>query len=136
MSLNQPFPESQKALFWQIIRFAIIGIMASAWHFMMVYLLVSQLQQHPLIANIFAFFSAFLISYFGHSLWTFKEKKHNHNHVIKKFFLVAVFGFILNEGGYFLLLSFTSFSYLLSLLIVLLVVPLITFIMSKYWAFQ
>lgn len=119
----------------QIWRFGIIGILASCWHFFMVYSLVDIFQLAPLIANIFAFFSAFIISYFGHSLWTFNQQQHEHPKTLKKFFLVASFGFILNETGYFLLLSYTPLSYLNSLLIVLIIVPIITFLLSKYWAF-
>ena len=123
-------------LFLQLLRFAIIGILASACHFMVVYLLVSSFQIEALIANIFAFFIAFIISYLGHSLWTFSEIKHEHKSVIRKFFLVASIGFIFNEGGYFLLLSYTSLSYLTALLIILFLIPILTFILSKFWAFN
>ena len=126
----------KQTIFWQLVRFGIIGVLASCWHFCMVYLFVSKQLSEPLIANIFAFFSAFLISYLGHSLWTFNDKTHTHKTAVRKFFLVALVGFILNEGGYYLLLTLTSLNYMSALIIILLIVPLITFVLSKYWAFS
>jgi len=120
----------------QILRFAFIGILASACHFVIVYLLVSSFQFKALIANIFAFFCAFIVSYLGHSLWTFSHIKHEHKLAVRKFFLVASIGFFLNESGYFLLLTYTTLSYLMALLIILFIIPIITFILSKFWAFK
>ncbi|MET0091667.1 MAG: GtrA family protein, partial [Candidatus Thiodiazotropha sp.] len=88
------------------------------------------------VNNIFAFLIAFGVSYIGHSLWTFSHKKHQHNKTVARFLGVAVFSFALNEGGYYLLLEYTQMEYLFSLLIVLIIVPVITFILSKYWAFS
>jgi putative flippase GtrA len=120
----------------EIVRFGIVGIAASLTHFISVYLIVSGLGIRPIIANIFAFMIAFGVSYTGHSLWTFRHKKHEHNKTIARFLGVALFSFALNEGGYYLLLEFSQLDYLISLLIVLIIVPIVTFILSKYWAFN
>ena len=120
----------------QILKFIIVGVVAALTHFVSVYILVTSTGLLPIIANIFAFCIAFGVSYYGHSLWTFSHKKHEHKKSVIRFFLVAVFSFLINEGGYYLLLELTSIHYLLSLLIVLATVPIITFILSKYWAFN
>jgi putative flippase GtrA len=125
-----------KILDYQLFRFGVVGALAASVHFLSVYAIVSIIDLIPIIANIFAFLIAFIVSYFGHSLWTFGHKKHNHSSAATKFFSVAVFSFIVNEGGYFLLLEYTSMHYLLSLFIVLITVPVMTFILSKYWAFN
>ncbi|MET0027708.1 MAG: GtrA family protein [Candidatus Thiodiazotropha sp.] len=120
----------------EIVRFGIVGVAASLTHFVSVYLIVSVFGLQPILANIFAFLIAFGVSYIGHSLWTFSHKKHQHNKTVARFLGVAIFSFALNEGGYYLLLEYTQLEYLVSLLIVLIIVPVITFILSKYWAFS
>ncbi len=102
----------------------------------MVYLLVSFLFIPAIIANIFAFLSAYPVSYYGHNFFTFSEHKHQVKDSIKKFFLVALLGFCLNEGGYFILLTYTKLHYLEALIIILLLVPISTFVLAKFWAFK
>ena len=119
----------------QAIRFIIIGATAASVHFITVVLISELSGMLPLIANIFGFLIAFCVSYCGQQFWTFNHSKPSHGALIK-FFLTAVFSFILNEGLFALLLKLTSINYILSLFIVLLTVPPLTFIMSKYWAFK
>jgi putative flippase GtrA len=120
----------------EIARFGIVGISASLTHFISVFIIVTGFGLRPIFANIFAFIIAFSVSYAGHSLWTFKHKKHDHKKTVTRFLGVALFSFVLNEGGYYLLLEYTQLNYLISLLIILVLVPFATFILSKYWAFN
>jgi putative flippase GtrA len=53
-----------------------------------------------------------------------------------RFFAVAVTGFLLNETLYWGLLDFGPFSYRIALLIVLATVAVVTFLLSKHWAFK
>ena len=127
---------SSKILNQQIYRFIIIGIAAASIHFLSVYIIVSTVDLIPIIANIFAFLIAFFVSYMGHSLWTFSHKEHEHHKAAVRYFGVAIFCFALNESGYYLMLEFTDFNYLVSLFIVLMLVPIVTFLLSKHWAFS
>lgn len=127
--MNQlSIPTSQRLFF-----FGIIGITALIAHLIAVWAQVSLLSVQPIVANIFAFLFAFNISYLGHKHLTFSklgEKQLQRNH----FFIVAATAGLLNEGLYYLFLRYTSLDYILSLLIVIGLVSVYTFILSRYWA--
>ena len=119
----------------QIFRFGCVGVLATVTHLGVVALLVP-MGMHPLLANIFAFITAFSISYLGHRFWTFGERVTSHVTSVTRFFGVAILSFVLNEFLYFLFLHFTAFPYLLSLFLVLIIVTPITFLLSRLWAFR
>jgi len=125
-----------KIILLQILRFGVVGCTAALVNMLVVILLVETIDLAPLLANIFAFLIAFNVSYFGHAYWTFANIHAYHKKSIPKFFLVASTSFILNEGLFFIFLSIFKFYYILALLCVLIIVPLFTFIMSKFWAFH
>lgn len=119
----------------QMIRFALIGIMAMLVHWYTVISLVP-IGFYPLVANILAFFVAFLVSYTGHSYWTFLAFPPIHKYCLPRFFIVAAGSFIINEILYFLLLHYTELNYRMALIVVLGSVSILTFTFSKLWAFR
>lgn len=120
--------------FWQLFRFGVIGGIAAFTQLVGVFILVDGFHLHPLLANVFAFLIAFQVSYYGHKLWTFSSEA-KHSHAMSKFLVVATLSFILNEGLYSYFLHEFNLNYLVTLIIVLLIVPPVTFILSKFWAF-
>ncbi len=118
----------------QLFRFGIIGIAAACTQFAGVFILVHFFHLHPLLANVFAFLVAFQVSFHGHKFWTFASEA-KHLHAMSKFLVVALLSFCLNEGLYTYFLLRLHLNYLVALVIVLIIVPPITFILSKFWAF-
>lgn len=120
----------------QILKFGVIGSLAAAVHMGVVALLVN-FSLHPLFANIFGFMVAFNVSYLGHRFWTFgNNSRLSHAASAVRFWGIAVTSFAINEGLFFLFLSFTPLPYLLALFLVLLMVTPITFLLSRSWAFH
>lgn len=124
-----------KILFWQLFRFGIVGLSAATVNFIGVVLLVEYANLEPLIANIIAFLLAFNVSYIGHRFWTFNHKKHQSNSA-PKFFIIAINSLLLNEAIFALLLHVTSLHYTVALIITIFLVAIVTFILSKLWAFK
>lgn len=120
----------KRELFW----FGVIGISALLSHFLLVTLLVP-LGLQPLVANVVAYLLAFQVSYWGHRRKTFEANYLPHRQTLPRFFAVASVSFLLNEALYFLLLQFTELDYRVALLLVLLVVAVLTFVLSRTWAF-
>ena len=118
----------------QVFRFGCVGTAAAITNLAIVAILVPITHMHPLMANVFAFIIAFQVSFYGHKAWTFQSDA-NHLSTMSKFFIVASISFALNEGLYALILKLFHFHYMLSLFIVLIIVPPVTFIFSKFWAF-
>ena len=119
----------------ELIWFAVIGISALLVHFLLVLLLVPQGLQ-PLLANVLAYLLAFQVSYWGHRLKTFEAAHLPHSQTLPRFFAVASLSFLLNEGMYYLLLRFTPLDYRMALLLVLFCVAVVTFVLSRLWAFS
>jgi len=119
---------------YRLIYFGVTGVSAAAVHILTVLGLVTYLQVRPLIANIFAFLLAFNVSFLGHRYLTF-AKLHNQKQLsLPHFFLVASSAGIINELLYFLLLDYTPLSYLFALIIVLGLVSVYSFMLSRFWA--
>lgn len=118
----------------RLFYFTLTGGFASAVHLGLVYLLVSMQHFPALLANIFAFFAAFTVSFFGHKYLTFSTLHEEKILSLPHYFMVAIVGFLINEGLYFLLLRFTHLNYLVALFIVLLLVATYTFLLSRFWA--
>ena len=122
----------------EVLRFSLTGGLSTAVHFAMVAILVSFMRFLPPHANIIAFLLAFGVSYIGHSKYTFPSSgRTGFDPALMKFFMVAVFSFVLNEGLYiYLLKTMQQYNYLLILMIDLSIVGGITFCLCKLWAFK
>ncbi len=119
----------------QVCRFGIVGLTAATVHFSIVVYLVQAHSFVPLIANVFAFGISFQLSYFGHRMWTFSETIVTHKVAASKLLFVQIVNFGLNELLFFIFLSF-HLPYTIALLIVLAVLPIFTFFISKVWVFR
>lgn len=118
----------------RLIYYVGIGGIAALVHLTIVYLLVSYVHFPALLANIFAFFTAFNVSYFGHKYLTFSRLQDQKTLQLAHFFMVASSAGAVNEGLYFLVLRFTALNYLLALFLVLILVSVYSFILARYWA--
>lgn len=118
----------------QVLFFSGIGASAALTHLLIVLNLVSHFDIAPLVANVFAFFIAFNISYLGHKHLTFSQLENEKELSLPHFFLVASSAGCLNEILYYLLLNYTNIHYLLSLIVVLGLVAIYSFLLSRFWA--
>ena len=120
----------------QGLQFVLVGGAAAATHLLAVALLVHWAGMAPLAANGLAFLVAFVVSYNGHALLTFARAQARGWAVVGRYFAVASLSFVVNELLYAAALRWLDFNYLVSLLLVLLLVAVGTFILSKTWAFK
>ena len=120
----------------QVIRFGVVGVTALMVNWLVVAVLVPTLDMAPLLANVFAFLVAFQVSYWGHRSWTFNAWTLRHSQTLPRFLVVSCSSFLINEFLYFLLLEFTVLDYRTALLIVLAIVAMSTFLLSRKWAFR
>ena len=120
----------------QGLQFACVGGAAAATHLLVVALLVQSAAWAPLSANVVGFLIAFCVSYGGHALLTFSKHKTSHFRALPRFFIVACSSFLLNEALYYIALTQLHWPYLPSLLAVLLLVAVVTFVAAKFWAFS
>lgn len=122
----------RKSALGQLARFGVVGVAAMCVHWLVVRMLVPA-GIAPLLANVIGFGVAFNVSYFGHRNWTFASVS-AHGTTFWRFLAVALTSFALNEALYAVLLQFMDYS--LALAIVLVAVSVLTFVLSKLWAFR
>jgi putative flippase GtrA len=125
----------RRPLFFQLVRFGIVGLTGAALHFSIVVGLVQQLKMAPLVANVFAFLFAFQVSYWGHRCWTFRWTTASHRAALPKLLCVQLVNLAVNETLFFIFLSL-HYPYPVALIIVLTILPIFTFIFSKWWVFK
>lgn len=116
-------------------KFAVVGLVATLIHILMVWFLMKIFSQPPFAANALAFFTAFGFSYMGHYHWSFKSQAKEGNS-FRRFFLVAGSAFLLNNILLVYMLEKAYFSELISVVISVFIIPLYTFIGSRFWAFK
>ncbi|WP_110647392.1 GtrA family protein [Salinicola peritrichatus] len=83
------------------------------------------------IVNLFAFAVAFQISLVGHRRLTFRRRGS-----ARRFFVLALFGFALNNGILGTLLASTAIRGFWAIGIATLTVPIVTYVGSRLWAFR
>lgn len=118
-----------------VSKFALVGLTATAVHVFMVWLLMGLFSQPPYLANALAFLTAFCFSYLGHYHWSFRAQPKEGNS-FRRFFLIAASAFLLNNILLTYMLEKAYFSELVSVIIAVFIIPLYTFIGSRFWAFK
>ena len=90
----------------------------------------------PLVANVCGWLVAFLVSFSGHYLLTFRQQRKSLAVACRRFFLVSAAGFMINEVSYACLLTLTDIPYDLLLGGILVAIAVLTFVFSRFWAFR
>jgi putative flippase GtrA len=127
---------SKKAnLIREIVRFILVGILATLVHITVVWSIIRADMALPLLANLIAFLIAFFISFLGHFYWTFNSQLPR-NYAAARFFLIAAVGFFINSFVLFLLLQQSWIASEWAAVTSTLFVPIVTFIASRFWGFS
>lgn len=124
----------------QVIRFGIVGFLATIVHILVFVGSIELLDIVPLWANFPAFLVALVTSFIGHFTWTFRIQhrnlENNWKALIIKFMLVSFLGLGLNTLVVYLVVNLLGHPYQYAVLLMVSVVPAIVFLMQKYWAFS
>jgi putative flippase GtrA len=118
----------------QALRFAVVGLLASAAHVGAALLLIERGGLAVLVANALAFSLAVLVSYGGNHAWAFRRQGGHERH-FPRFLAIAVLGLALNQAIVFAAVTVAGLAYLYAIGIVVLAVPGLTFLASRQWAF-
>jgi putative flippase GtrA len=119
----------------QIVFFIAVGCAAAAVHWTTVVSLVRVWGWSPLVANVVGWLVAFLVSFCGHHLVTFRDHGAALLSAGLRFFAISAGGFALNETAYALLLRWSGVRFDVVLAAVLLLVAALTYQLSRHWAF-
>lgn len=119
----------------RLIRFGMIGLLATAVHATVGIGLHSLAGASPLMANGIAFSVAVVIGFLGHSRVTFPDARADHAAFVR-FAVTAVTGFALNQLIVWAVTERLGHPYWLSLGLAVAIVPAATFVALRLWAFR
>jgi putative flippase GtrA len=115
--------------------FAFIGLAATAVHVVAALSVRRGLQASALEANLIGYSVAVLVSYFGNARFTF-GKAALQGDQFARFLAVSLFGLALNQAITFVAVNRLGLDFRLALGVVVIVVPAVSFGLSRIWAFR
>lgn len=134
-----------KAIFLQLLhnplttllfRYGIVGVVASIVHFSLAFIAFEYLQINFFIAHFCGFIFGLFTAYFGHYFYSFKDDE-QHNKRFPKFLVTALMALLLHQGGVYILVKYAHLDYTSQVLPLLIItVPLFTFLLNKFWVFS
>lgn len=116
--------------------FAIVGALAALTHYVTAVAFEHSALLSASQANIAGFMVAFPVSYFGHRKLSFAGQNASHFQSLPRFLSVAVLGFLANQTLVLNALKYTKLPFWLALGLVMIVVAVSTYLLSKFWAFK
>jgi len=115
----------------QLAKYGFFGVIATLVHLFTAWAIIYFFSASVFIANTFAFFTAFIFSYIFQTLYVFNT--HFHIKRFIKFFLVQYGTFL---ASYLLSDVFVIQNGYLHTLLIVAIMPLITFVIHKFWTFK
>jgi len=116
--------------------FVAVGCIAAGVHWLVVVALVEAAGWHPLVANVAGWSLALIVSFGGHHRLTFRGHGAPVARSAMRFVLVSAAGFGVNETVYALSLGWSRLGYQSLLAIVLALVAVMTWLLSRHWVFR
>lgn len=87
-----------------------------------------------LLGNAGAYVLGFMVSYFGHKLWSFQSAS-QHGRTLPRFFVTWCLGLGLNTLIIWLLIHY-NVPYAIAMWVAIALVPIFTYFMNKFWVFR
>lgn len=117
----------------QIIRFAAVGLCATAVHTLIFTALVGA-GLSGILSNLLSFSVAWCVSFFGHSRFTFEVSDIRFDQS-RRFLATSVIGLISNSIIAFLIVDYLVLNPWIAVLLMITVTPVMVFVLLKTWVF-
>lgn len=116
-------------------RFSFIGLITTGFYFILTNIILFFGLAQTIVASNFSYILCIVISFLGHSNFTFSVKSFE-IYQFKKFLTLSIIGLIISN---FIIILNTQLFYLSSFLVIFtitLIIPIINFFALKYWVFK
>ncbi|MTE01767.1 GtrA family protein [Paracoccus sp. YIM 132242] len=120
----------------EIMRFGIVGLVATAVHFAILTLGVEHLSIPATPANGLAFLCALSITYLGQSLWVFHERSRHGPAQMMRFAVSLAIGLLANMAAMAACVHVLGLGYRAGFVLGLVVVPALSFVINRFWVFR
>jgi len=119
-------------------KFAVVGVLATLTHALVATGLLQSGLLSAFPANICGFLVAFGVSFSGHYFWSFAHLRREGTALksMRRFLVIALSGFAVNSFVLALWLQLTPWPDMLGLLFSIAIVPALSFLGARLWAFS
>ena len=119
-------------------KFAVVGILATLTHALLAASLLEAGILSAFPANVCGFLVAFGVSFSGHYFWSFSHLRQKGKALksMTRFLVIALAGFALNSFVLAMWLQLTPWPDLIGLLFAIAIVPALSFLGARLWAFS
>lgn len=119
-----------------LVRYGLVGVLATIVHSAIALMMHEWVGFEPFWAHASGFCGGLITAYLGHYHYSFKDNG-AHKNRFPKFVISSLIGFGLHQGGVVVLVSHFQLNYSTQALPLLMIsVPALTFLMSKFWVFR
>jgi putative flippase GtrA len=119
----------------QLRRFVVVGVAATATHVAVALLCIELLGLGVQPGTFVAFTCALILSYLLNRAWTYQAGG-RHRRQLPRFVLVSLAGYGLNAAIMALATELLGRHYLVGVAVVVMVLPMLTFLSHRYWTFS
>lgn len=119
----------------QFTRYLVVGGLGTGTHLAILALCVELLRQSAIIGAIAGFIGALSVSYVLNHQWAF-ESQRAHVSSLWRYVVVSLGGLALNTGMMMALVHYLHWWYFTAQLSVIMIVPVINFLLNRYWTFE
>jgi len=118
----------------EIAVFGAVGVAATLTHYICAVSAVELFGWSALVANVFAYCVAVGVSFFGHSLLTFRASLNQGRFV--KFVVVSLSALAVSQGLLWWLTYTGYFGHRINMLAVVATVPIYSYLLNKFWVYK
>lgn len=118
----------------EIAVFGAVGILATLTHYFCAIAAVELFGVSVMLANVLAYCVAVGVSFFGHSLLTFRVAMSRNR--LFKFVVVSLSALAVSQALLWLLTAVAIFGHRINMLAVVCVVPAYSYLLNKFWVYK
>ncbi len=118
----------------QLVIYGIVGVSAAALAAIS-YIIFCKVME-PLLANFLSNCCGMVVSYFGHTKFTFQKTHRFSPSEFIKFSITSLIGLASNSLWIFILVHIYKFNPEVGIYPIIFFTPMLTFLISKFWAFK
>lgn len=118
----------------ELVVFGAVGIVATIVHYLCAILAIELLGLAVLHANVLAYGVAVGISFWGHSLLTFRSPMTRER--LLKFVVVSLSALVLSQFLLWLLTTGSALGHRVNMIAVVCLVPFYTYVLNRFWVFE
>lgn len=118
----------------EVVFFGLVGALATVVHYSTALCLVAFAGVGVLTANFLAYCTAVAVSYLGHTRFTFSSAVSRHT--FARFMVMSLSALVLSQLVLFVLQRVDFLPYQLNLLLGVGVIPVYSFLCSKFWVYR